>query len=192
VAEIKSALELALEKAERLGRATEQEIQEAKDRDWGRHLAADFLREKVELEEELQKVPASSQALVVANIKEVLLRNIILPRQGGPDPTFQRVRSGLLKVAQNKKAMQRLLSEVEQLLKNFEQVRQKNYEQLKASFAAGLDNIQRAMSAQMHMKVKINVEHSPQFQEEWNKFESNLVSQFEPRLDHYKAQMLAL
>ncbi|MDD3580845.1 MAG: hypothetical protein PHW74_07480 [Desulfobacca sp.] len=192
MAEIKSALELALEKAERLGRATEQEMQEAQDRDWGRHLAADFLRDKVELEEELQKVPAKSQALVMTNIKEVLLRNITLSRQGGPDPTFPRVQSGLLQVAQNKKAMQRLLNEVAQLLKNFEQVRQKSYEQLKASFAAGLDNIQRAMAAQMHMKVKIDVEHTPQFQEEWNKFESNLVNQFEPRLEQYKAQMLVL
>jgi len=192
VAEIKSALELALEKAERLGRATEQEMHETECRERARHLAADFLREKLELDEELKKIPPESRPLVVATIKEVLLRNITLPREDVLQFTAQRAQAGMLQIARNKKAMQRLLNEVAQLCKNFEQVRQKSFEQLKASFASGLNNIQRALETQMHMKVKIDVEHTPQFREEWRKFEANLIGQFEPLLEQYKSQMAAL
>ncbi|MFP3868551.1 MAG: hypothetical protein ACLFUU_10380 [Desulfobacteraceae bacterium] len=192
MAEIKSALELALEKADRLGRATEREMQDTEWRERARHLAADFLREKVELEEKIAKIPPESRPLVVDTLKEVLLRNIILPREGVLELNSERAQAGMLQIARDKKAMQRLVNEVAQLCKNFEQVRQKSYEQLKASFASSLNNIQRSLEAQMHMKVQLDVEQTPQFQEEWRKFEANLVNQFEPLLEQYKAQMGAL
>ncbi len=60
MAEIKSALELALEKAERYGKASPQEMQEVKWQEQARHLAAEFLREKIELEPELKKLSCRS------------------------------------------------------------------------------------------------------------------------------------
>lgn len=192
MAEIKSALEIALEKADRLGRASQQEMQEAELRDRARHLAAKFLQEKVELVEEISKFPIESQPLVRDIIKEVLLRNVILPRETVLEEPIKRAQAGLLQVARNKKAMQRTLTEVEQLFKNFKQIRDNSYQQLKANFEARLGSIAQALETQMQMKLRVDIEHSPQFQEEWRKFEAQLLGQFEPLLERCKAQMATL
>ena len=189
MAEIKSALELALEKAERYGRATQEEMAETQYREQGRQLAVNYLKEGGDLEAELHTLPAPGQEAARWAIKEVLLRNIILPRDGESDPRMGRALEGLLLVASNKKAMTRLKGELDQILLNFMQVRNNAHQQLKARFGAGVGNMQRALEAQLKQKVRLEVEHLPQFQEEWRRFQSQLQDQFEPMLDQVKAQM---
>ncbi len=192
MAEIKSALELALEKAERIGKASPEEMQAAKWLEEARRLAAEFLRGKVELEPELKKYPATAQPVLIQGIKEVLLRNITLPREGVVEESSQRARAGLLQVARDKKSLQRVLQELEQLLKGYIQVRQNALQQLKAQFNAQLDGVKRALEAQMHRQVKVEVETLPQFQEQWRSFELQLNQQFEPLLEKHKAMLATL
>jgi len=192
LAEIKSALELALEKAERYGRATKEELTREQYRDQGRQLAVNYLKDGADLDAALANLPAAAQPEARMAVKEVLLRNIILPRDGEVDPRMAQALEGLLLVAQNQKAMARQKAELEQILQNFLQVRNNAYQQLTARFGAGIGQMQRAMEAQMRQKVKLEVEHLPQFQEEWRRFQGQLLDQFEPMLEHCKAQMLSL
>lgn len=192
MAEIKSALEIALEKAERIGKATPEEMQTAQWQEEAKHLAAEFLRGKVELTAELAKYPAAAKPVVTQAIKEVLLRQIILPREGEIEESSVRARAGLLQVAKDKKAMQRVLQEVEQLFKGYQQVRQSALQQLKAQFNVQLDGVKKALEAQMHRPVKVEVEMLPQFQEQWRSFEQQLNQQFEPLLEKHKAMLAAL
>lgn len=192
VAEIKSALELALEKAERLGRATKEELLQGQYHDQGRQLAVQYLKEEADLEEGLAKLPPEAQDAARQAIKEVLLRNIVLPREQSPDPRVTLALKGLLAVASNKKGMARLKEEVQQLLDNYLMARNSAMQQLKASFSQQVAGVTRALEAQLGQKVRIEVEHLPQFQEEWRKFETNLIQQFEPILEDRKARMKAL
>lgn len=192
MAEIKSALELALEKAERYGRATKEELTREQFRDQGRQLAVDFLKDGGDLHAALSSLPAAAQVEARTAIKEVLLRNIALPRNGEMDPRMAQALEGLLLVAQNRKAMDRLRAELEQILQNFLQVRNNAYQQLRARFGAGIGQIERALEAQMRQKVKVEVEHLPQFQEEWRRFQGQLLDQFEPMLEACKERMLNL
>ena len=192
MAEIKSALELALEKAERYGRATKEELTREQYRDQGRQLAVNYLKDGADLDAALANLPAAAQPEARMAVKEVLLRNIILPRDGEVDPRMGQALEGLLLVAQNQKAMARQKAELEQILQNFLQVRNNAYQQLTARFGAGIGQMQRAMEAQMRQKVKLEVEHLPQFQEEWRRFQGQLLDQFEPMLEHCQAQMLSL
>ena len=48
---------------------------------------ADFLREKIELEPEFKKLPPEAQSALAKQVKEILLRNITLPREGAVDNT---------------------------------------------------------------------------------------------------------
>jgi len=190
LAEIKSALELALEKAERYGRASKEELTRDQYRDQGRQLAVNFLRNGLDLDAALAGLAAAAQPEARAAIKEVLLRNIILPRDGEMDPRMAQALEGLLLVAQDKKAMARQKAELEQILQNFLQVRANAYQQLKARFGAGIGQMQRALEAQMRQKVRLEVEHLPQFQEEWRKFQGQLLDQFDPMLEACKEKML--
>ncbi|OGR05934.1 MAG: hypothetical protein A3K23_05970 [Desulfobacca sp. RBG_16_58_9] len=190
MAEIKSALELALEKAEQYGRATKEELTRDRYRDQGRQLAVDFLKDGGDLDAALGSIPAAAQGEARGAIKEVLLRNIILPRNGEIDPRMAQALEGLMSVAQDKKAMARQKAELEQLLQNFLQVRNNAYQQLKARFGAGIGQMQRALEAQMRQRVKLEVEQLPQFQEEWRKFQGQLLDQFEPVLEDLKERMM--
>jgi hypothetical protein len=190
LADIKSALELALEKAEQYGRASKEELTRDQYRDQGRQLAVNFLRNGVDLDAALAGLDAAAQPEARTAIKEVLLRNIILPRDGEIDPRMAHALEGLALAAQDRKAMARQKAELEQILQNFLQVRSNAFQQLKARFGAGIGQMQRAMEAQMRQRVKLEVEQLPQFQEEWRKFQGQLLGQFEPMLEQLKERML--
>jgi hypothetical protein len=189
LAEIKSALELALEKAERYGKASQEEMAAAQYQEQGRHLAVQFLKEEGDLESELTSLPAQAQEVARLASKEVFLRNIGLPRDEGADPRQGRALEGLLLVAASPKAMARLMAELDQLLNNYLQIRSNALQQLKARFAAGIGQVQRQLEAQMRQKVRLEVEHLPQFQEEWRRFLGQLQDQFEPMLEEIKGKM---
>lgn len=190
MAEIKSALELALEKAEKYGRASKEDMARDQFRDQGRQLAVNFLKNGEDLEAGLTGLPSAAQSEARTAVKEVLLRNIILPRDGEMDPRMAQALEGLMLAAQDRKAMARLKAELDQILHNFLQVRNSAYQQLKTRFGAGIAQMQRALEAQTRQRVNLEVEHLPQFQEEWRKFHGQLLEQFEPMLEACKERML--
>lgn len=192
MAEIKSALELALEKAESYGRASKDDLLKDQYQDKGRQLAVLYLKEEADLPTELAKLPPEGREAARQALKEVLARNIALPRDETPDPRAVRALDGLLLIASNLKGMTRLQEEVQQIWTNFLMARNAALQQLKASFGQQLDNVTRALEAQYGQRLKVDVEHLPQFQEEWRKFEANLIQQFEPILEDRKARMLSL
>ncbi len=193
MAEIKSALELALEKAEQYGRASKEDLLEDKAKEQGRQWAVQYLKEEeVDLEKELAALPPEAQPGARFAMKEVFLRNVTLPKEEAVDARQQRALEGMMLTATNKKAMNRLKQEVEQFWQQFLMARNTAYQQLKNSFSQSLGNYTRALEAQLKTKVRLDVDHLPEFQQEWRKFEGNLLSQFEPVLEDRKQQMLNL
>jgi hypothetical protein len=189
LAEIKSALELALEKAERYGKASKEELAASKYQEKGCHLAVQYLKGEGDLEAGVKGLSPEAQPAARAAAKEVFLRNIILPRNGDPESRLERALAGLLLVAGDPKAMARHQQELGQLLQQFLQIRNKALQQLKARFAANLPQMQRAMEAQLRQKVNLEVEQVPQFQEEWRRFLGQIQDQFGAMLDQLKAKM---
>jgi hypothetical protein len=189
LAEIKSALELALEKAERYGKASAEEMAAAQYQEQGRLLAVQYLKREGDLAADLKNLPPAAQAAARLAIKEVFLRNIGLPRENSVDPRQDRALEGLVLVADNSKNMARLQTELEQLLQQFLQVRSNALQQLKGRFAAGAGQMQRSMEAQYGQKVRVEAESLPQFQEEWRRFLSQLQDQIEPMLEGLKEKM---
>ena len=117
--EIKSALELALEKAEHYGRASKEEMELAQFQEQGRRLAVQFLKGEGDLEADLKSLPPQTQPAARLAIKEVFLRNLGLPREAAADPRQDRAMEGLLLAADNRKAMAQLQTELEQVLQQF-------------------------------------------------------------------------
>ncbi len=193
MAEIKSALELALEKAEQYGRASKDDLRQDTFKEQGRQWAVQYLKgEEVDLEKKLAGLPAEGQASARQAMKEVFLRNIILPREEAIDTRVNLAMAGVKASANNKKAMARVKQEVEQLMQQFLMSRNSAYQQLKNRFGQTLGTYAKALEAQLRSKVNLEVEHIPEFQQEWHKFEANIVTQFEPVLEDRKQQMLQL
>ena len=78
--DIKSALEIAMEKVEKLGQATEEERLRWKYVPEGEKLATIYLKEECNLVAELGKYEAQAAKYVVEGASEILIRNINLPR----------------------------------------------------------------------------------------------------------------
>jgi len=193
VAEIKSALELALEKAQQYGRASKEDLLLEKHREAARQIAVRYLKgEEEDLKEALAAIPKEAQAEARRVMKEVFLRNITLPREEKVDPRQERALEGMLAVASNPKAMARLKAEVEQVWQQFLLARNTAYQQLKNSFRQTLGNYTRALEAQLGAKVRLEADQLPEFQQEWRKFEGGLTNQFEPILADRKEKMLNL
>ena len=189
MAEIKSALELALERAEQYGRASKEEMELAQHQEQGRRLAVQFLKGEGDLEVDLKSLPPQTQAAARLAIKEVFLRNLGLPRENAVDPRQDRAMEGLLLAADNRQAMAHLQTELEQVLQQYLQFRSNALQQLKARFAAGMGQMQQSMEAQYRQKMNLDVEHLPQFQEEWRRFDGQLQDQFGSMLENLKARM---
>jgi hypothetical protein len=189
LADIKSALELALEKAEQYGRASKEEMELAQYQDQGRQLAVQFLKGEGDFAAELKTLPPHTQPAARLAIKEVFLRNLGLPRENAADPRQDRALEGLLLAADDRQAMAQLQTEMEQVLQQFLHFRANAMQQLKARFAAGVGQMQQAMEAKYRQPVNVDVERLPQFQEEWLRFKGQLQQQFEPVLENLKARM---
>jgi hypothetical protein len=189
LADIKSALELALEKAEHYGRASKEEMELAQYQEEGRRLAVQFLKGEGDLAADLKSLPPQIQSAARLAIKEVFLRNLGLPRENAVDPRQDRAVEGLLLVADNRKAMAQLQTEMEQLLQQFLHFRSNALQQLKARFAAGVGQMQQAMEAKYRQPMNMEVERLPQFQEEWLRFKGQLQQQFEPMMANLKERM---
>jgi hypothetical protein len=185
LADIKSALELALEKAEQYGKASREEMALTQHQDQGRRLAVAFLKGEGDLAADLKSLPPQAQPAARLAVKEVLLRNLGLPRENAVDPRQDRAMEGLLLAADNPQAMARLQTEMEQILQQFLQFRNNALQQLKARFAAGMAQMQ----PQLRQKMNLEVERLPQFQEEWLRFKGQLQGQFEPMLENLKERM---
>jgi len=189
LADIKSALELALEKAEHYGRASKEEMELAQYQDQGRRLAVEFLKGEGDLAADLKTLPSQTQPAARLAIKEVFLRNLGLPREAAADPRQDRAMEGLLLAADNRQAMAHLQTEMEQVLQQFIHFRSNALQQLKARFTAGVGQMQQAMEAKYRQPVNVDVERLPQFQEEWLRFKGQLQQQFEPVLANLKERM---
>lgn len=193
MAEIKSALELALERAEQYGRATKEDLRQDKFKEQGRQWAVQYLKEEeVDLEKELAGLPPEGQASARLAMKEVFLRNVTLPKDETIDGRQIRALEGMTVSATDRKGMARAKQEIDQLLQQFLMARNSAYQQLKTQFSHTLGNYTRALEAQMRTKVNLEVESLPEFQQEWRKFEGQLWNQFEPVLEDRKRQMLSL
>jgi hypothetical protein len=189
LAEIKSALELALEKAEQYGRASKEEMALAQYQEQGRRLAVQFLKGEGDLAANLEGLPPQTQPAARLAVKEVFLRNLGLPRENAVDPRQDRAMEGLLLAADNRQAMAHLQTELEQVLQQYLHFRSNALQQLKARFAAGMGQMQKAMEAQNRQPMNLDVERLPQFQEEWLRFKGQLQQQFDPVMANLKERM---
>jgi hypothetical protein len=161
----------------------------ARMQEQGRRLAVQFLKGEGDLAADLKGLAPQTQPAAKLAIKEVFLRNLGLPRENTVDPRQDRAMEGLLLVADNRKAMAGLQTEMEQVLQQFLHFRSNALQQLKARFAAGVGQMQKAMEAQYRQPVNLDVERLPQFQEEWLRFKGQLQEQFAPVIQQLKERM---
>ncbi len=191
--DIKSALEIAMEKVEKLGEATDEERLRWKYVPEGEKLAAKYIEEDVNLVSELGRYEEKAKKYVIKGAVDIMARNINLPRNDPAKRNSKRAMEGLKTLKSDKVDVENVYTKIRRIFSHYteqgEQQRKQAYESLKAQFEA---KVQQAIQQQMGLPlgVKIDVERQPQFQEEWRKIQSQLDSQYLRLLDEYKQELL--
>ena len=147
MAEIRSAIEIAMEKADRLGRATKEELQAEKWLDHGHRIVVRYMQGEIEdLEAGFSDISGDEMQLVLKGAIEILLRNIVLPRDKDQWPSIKKALSGFLELKGS--VANQTIPRIEQLLKSYEQTRDQYHEQLKMQMQNHLGGIKQAISQQ--------------------------------------------
>ncbi len=193
--EMKSAYERAMERAEGLGKASEEDLTKWKYLPEGAKLAAKYLRDEFDLATEIGKYEEKVRQLVVQGAQEAFLRNIDLPRNDLAKKKNKKVMEAIKELKRDKVGIENVYTKLRRVFSHYEkegeQQRRQTYEAVKRDFEAKL-----MQAAQQQLGTspppKVNVESHPQFQQEWRRILAQLDSQYLKLLDDYKKEILTI
>jgi hypothetical protein len=191
--EMKSAYERAMERADSLGKASEEDLAKWKYIPEGEKLAARYLKEEYDISAELGKYDDKVRKYVLEGTQEVLIRNIDLPRNEFTKKRNKMVMEAIKELKRDKVGIENVYTKLRRLFSHYEkegeQQRRQTYEAVKRDFEAKL-----MQAAQQQLSTapppKVNVENHPQFQQEWRVVMAQLDSQYLRLLDEYKKEIL--
>ena len=193
--DIKSALEIAMEKVEKLEKATDEERLRWQYVPEGEKLGVRYLKEGGNLVVELGKYEEKAGGYIVEGAMDILVRNINLPKDDLAKKNNRRAMEGLKNLKSDKVAVENVYSQLRYLFNHYmeqgEQQRKQAYETLKTEFEA---RVRQAVQQQLGLLAgaRIDVEKQPQFQEEWRKIQTQIDSQYYKLLDEYKQELSAI
>ena len=195
MSDIKSAREIAMEKVEKLGEATDEERLKWKYAPEGEKLAARYVKQDCNLVDELSQYEENVRRYIVEGAEDILIRNINLPKNDLAKRNNKRAMDGLKAIKSNKVDVENIYSKIRHIFNHYieqgEQQRKQAYDRLKIEFEA---KIQQAVQQQLGSlaRIKVDVEKQPQLQEEWHKIQAQLDSQYLKLLDEYKQELSAI
>ncbi len=184
MAEIKSALEIAMERAEKIGSLSREELDAQKWEERGKKTAAAFINGKLgSLREGLKDVPGEYIQAVLTGASDILLRNIVLPRDPHQWESIRRAMEGLVEIKGS--IASQVMPQIEQLLKNYEKTMDHYRQQFKQQVTQAMGN-QDMATMQMNSE---GLNALASMQEEWNKLSGEITQQFEQQLQPLKAYL---
>ncbi len=189
--EIKSALEIALEKAERIGKASKEELELYQLKEEAQRLSAKFLRNELsdfedKFNEFLQNKTSQQKRIIYQSIIDVFLKNIVLPKSEYQLEDGKKALEGLKIIFKRVPELSKVYQQIEKLLKEYYTHKETLYNELLKRFNTGVEALEHALSDQLGTEVKINVEEHPQFKEEWNKIKEKLDEEYGKQLEYLK------
>lgn len=192
--EIKSAWEKAMEKAELLGKPSEDELKRLEHIPTGNSIAAKFLNdEKYNFEAEMIKYKGSGiRQYVVQGALEVFLRNITLPHDDREKLLLTRAMAGIKLLKDNKKQLEIIFEQIKNLINYYEQARQHSFSQFKSNFEANIQETARRLQQVQGNPANIEAQLQQQFHDEWRRTSMELDTQYEKALEEQKQQILKL
>jgi len=189
--ELKSAFDIAMERAEKLGEESPEEIRKRDLIPQGERLAARYLKGQCNLVVELSKYDDADRGYVAEGVKGVLLRNLDVPKNDVAKRTNRAAMEGIKSLKQDKGGIENVYSKLRRLFKHYEEEgseqRRQAYEALKQDFYMNLQQL--AQQQGVPAGISIDVEHHPQFQEQWRLTLAKLDSQYRTLVEEYKREM---
>ena len=193
--ELKSALDIALEKTSNVSEPTVEERLEWKYVPEGEKIAGRYLQHNTNLLEELNKFGPEAQKYVKMGASMILIRTLDLPKTELIKKTNKAIMDGLKHLKSDRVGLENVLSKLRYLLNHYttqgEQQRQQAYEELKRDMLARMQQAVRQRTG-LNQQVNIDVESQPQFREELLKIQHQLDEQYLKMLNDIKQALIKL
>ena len=192
--EMKSAWQIAMEKADKLGKVSPDELNSIKYVPEGNRIASLFIQdEKADLLSELAKFPVGDAAVFIKKgIDEILVRNITLPRNDEDTRKTTRAMAGLRLIKENKKQLESILGLISTLVNQYTVALQQTYSEFKKKAEATIQQTSRSMRPQRGDQMPLEQKLQLQLQEEWREVHSELDAQYDRALDEHRRKILEL
>jgi hypothetical protein len=193
--EMKSAFERAMERAESLGKASEEDLKKWKYIPEGEKLAARYMKDECDLMEEMDKYDAEARQHVMKGAQEVLIRNIDLPRNDMAKKVSKKAMEAIKELKHDKVSLENVYTKLRRVFGHYEQEgeqqRRQAYEAVKRDVEGKL---QQALQQQTGAAgaMKIDVESQPQFQQEWLRVLGQLDAQYMTLIEECRQEILAI
>lgn len=189
---IKSAFEKAMEKVRDI-EISETELLRLELTPKGQAIAAKFLQERnTDLEEELRPYQGVARRLVIEGLQDILLRNIHPPANDSVADTNRRAMEGIIAIKEDKRAVLEIFSAMEYLFQYYTEAVKQTYLNLKEAFSQRTDAAKQLLEQQMGIRVRVDVEKHPAFQEEWLRKLNHLNARYEAILEEHKERIRRL
>ena len=195
MSEMKSAFERAMERAESLGRASEEDRMKWKHAPEGEKLAVKYLKDECDLVTEIGRYDEEVRQYLVEGAQGVLVRAIDLPRNEVAKKMNKKAMEAIKELKRDKVSVENVYTKLRRIFNHYEQEgaqqRKQAYEAVKQNVEA---QMQQAVQQQLgpFAKMKLNVENQPQFQQEWRRALVQLESQYIKLLDEFKQEILSV
>jgi hypothetical protein len=189
--EIKSTMDMVMERAARMAAtatpATGNETLLKK----GMRLAADYLNGKeIDLNRELAAQPPADQGEVGKGMTQTLLRNVTLPRTKELQTSAELALQAILTLAGKKGEVTTICRELDQILKQYGQHKDQMTQQLEDAIKTQLE--QQGAARGLAGKVNTNPAMHPQYREELSRMLTGLNNQYNDAMDQRKGIILQL
>lgn len=188
MAEIKSTMDMVLERAAKMAAATTQGVDNEDTVKTGMRLAADFLNQKeTDLAQLLAAQPAKDQVAIRKGMAQTLLRNIVLPRDEQLQASGKIALQGVLAIDGKSAEIKAICQELEQLLQQYGRHKEQMTQQLEDAIRAQLEQQQVAQGREGQA---VNPAMHPQYREELSKMLTSLNNQYNDAMKQRKEMIL--
>ena len=189
MAEIKSTMDLVMERAAQIGKASSEELRREDARKNGVQLAVEYMEGKSEdLLAELKGHDHDIQVMVLKGMAETILRNIFLPRDEMQQERTAKAIAGL-KSLDSGGGVGAICDEVTNILGGYLQHREQLRGQLEEQIKMHYESLMAQQPEMQRAGAQLDPSQQPKFQEEWNRVETELNSQYGNALEKLKLQL---
>jgi len=188
MAEIKSTMDMVLERAEKMAAgAGESNYLADEQLKEGMRLGAAYMRgEGPGLGEKLAVLSPEEKVSVRKGAVQVMLRNIFLAREAEKQELAEKAMHGLVEIGQGDGQLLKVLAEMKKILDGYRQHGEQLKEQLEAQFSQQMAVMEQNLAKQTGQAMKLQPSQHPKFQEEWARIQGQLNEQYGQALKQLK------
>ena len=192
MSEIKSALELALERTADV-KSDKSSLEAHEARQEGMRLAGRYLEDaSLDVTAEIRKAERGRRDGIRAGFFQVMMSHLALPGQESDVQRLQRVSNGLGHVIRDTGLLEGLMEQVMQYLQQYLDTKNQLTERLREQFEPRLRQKEQQIAAQTGRAVRLDPANDPDFANALNQNLQQLQAQYGQVIDQAKTQLESL